>query len=180
MKQNSSAPAFLWYAPAVTGFCYLVIFILFNTLPGNPAEKQFGDIIFSIGHVSILFSMLLLHKLNLNGSGFWKKFALLIPVFGSLSYIGGVISLSTGAPIIILFPLGAFLNGLGMLIIGIQVIKAGKLKQWKRFTPLLVGLYPFAFMFPIVIITGSPSMLAILLWGIPWAIMGWALLTEFI
>jgi hypothetical protein len=178
MKQHSSIPAFLWYAPALTGLSYLIVFILIIVLSGSPAEKQLGDIIFSIAQVCILFSMLLLHKLNLNGRGFWKKFSLLIPVLGALSYLVGIISLFIGEPIIIVFPLGALLTGLGMMIVGIQVVRAHELKQWKRFTPLLVGLYPFVIMFPIVIITGSPSIHAIMLWGIPWKIMGCALLTE--
>jgi hypothetical protein len=178
MKKNLSIPGLLWYTPAITGLSYLIVFILFLVLSGTPTETQLGDIIFSIGQVSILFSMLLLHKLNLNGRGFWKKFSLLIPVFGSLSYLGGIVSLFIGNPIIIFFPLGALLIGLGMLIVGIQVVRAGELKEWKRFTPLIVGLYPFVIMFPIVIITGSPSIHAIMLWGIPWKIMGCALLSE--
>ena len=178
MKPYSSIPTFLWYAPVATGWSYLIVFILFITLPGDPRDEQIGNIIFIIGQVCILFSMLLLHKLNLNGSGSWRKFSLLIPVLGSLSYLAGVISFFTGKPIIILFPTGALLIGLGMLIIGIQVIISGKLRQWKRFMPLLVGIYPFIIMFPIVIITGSPSLHAILLWGIPWKIMGCTLLTE--
>jgi hypothetical protein len=178
MKQRASIPAFLWYTPAVTGLCYLIVFILFIVSSGSPADKQLGDIIFSVAQVCILFSMLLLHKLNLNGQGLSKKFSLLIPVLGSLSYLAGIISLFIGKPIIGFFPLGALLTGLGMLIVGIQVARAGELKKWKRFTPLLVGLYPFVIMFPIVMITGSPSIHAIMLWGIPWKIMGFALLTE--
>jgi lysylphosphatidylglycerol synthetase-like protein (DUF2156 family) len=176
--RHSSIPAFLWYAPAMTGLSYLLVFILFIVLPKNPANEQLGDIIFSIGQVCIVLSMLLLHKINLNGHGFWKKFSLFLPALGSLSYLAGIISLLTGKPIILFFPLGALLIGLGMLIVGIQVARAGTLKQWKRFTPLLVGLYPFVVMFPIVIITGSPSIIAIMLWGIPWKIMGCTLLSE--
>ena len=178
MKQHSSVPTFLWYAPVMAGISYLLVFILFIVLSKNPENEQLGDLIFSIGQVFILLSMLLLHKLNLNGRGFWKKVSLLIPALGSLSYLAGIISLHTGNPMIIFFPTGAFLIGLGMLIVGIQVAKAGELKQWKRFTPLLVGVYPFVVMFPIVLVTGSPSIIAIMLWGIPWKIMGCTLLSE--
>jgi hypothetical protein len=178
MKHRSLIPAFLWYAPVLTGWSYLIVFILFIILPGNPREAKFGDIIFCIGQLCVPFSMLLLHKLNLNGKGFWRKFSLFIPAVGSVSYLSAVLSVFIEQPIIILFPIGAFLSGLGMLIVGIQVVRSGQLKQWKRFTPLLVGLYPFLFMFPIVLATGSPSIYAILLWGIPWKIMGCALLSE--
>lgn len=75
--------------------------------------------------------------------------------------------------------LPAFLTAVGMVVIGIQVPMTGMLKQWKRFTPLYVGLFPFVVMFPIVFITGNPSVHAILLWGLPWKIMGCALLGEF-
>lgn len=178
MKFRSSIPTFLWYAPVFVGWCYLVVFILFLILPGNPQEKQFGDIIFTIAQACVPPAMLLFHKLQLNGRSRGRQFSLFIPVMGSLSYLTGMVTMFMEQPVIIFFPFGAFLLGLGMLIVGIQVIRAGELKGWKRYTPLLVGLYPFVCMFPIVLITGSPSIYAILLWGVPWKIMGCALLSE--
>lgn len=179
MKSYSSVPAFLWYAPAMAGLSYLLVFIFFVLFAGIPAFHVTGDIIFNIGQLAIICSMLLMHKLNLNGKSRWKKFSLFIPVLCALSYMAGFFSGFAGERIILFYPLGALLTAMGMVIVGIQVARARVLKQWKRFAPLAVGLYPFVVMFPIVIITGSPSIAAILLWGFPWIIMGCALLSEY-
>lgn len=178
MKHRSSIPALLWYAPAAAGLSYLTIFLIAIVSSSDPRYTRVGDTIFCFAQTCIVLSMLLMHNLNLNGRGSWKKFSLWIPAVGALSYMAGVVSTFTASPIILLFPLGALLSGLGMLIVGIQVARAGTLREWKRFTPFFVGLYPFLIMFPIVIITGNPSVHAILLWGVPWTIMGFSLVAQ--
>lgn len=179
MRNQSSIPTWLWYSPVLTGWSYLVVFFLFLIVQGQSRYELIGDLIWNIGLIFIVASMVLFHKLNLNGTGRWRKFSLFIPVIGCLSYQTGAITGYFGEPIIIFYPLGALLTAIGMLVVGLQVAMSKKLKQWKRFTPLLVGLYPFLVMFPIVFITGNPSVYAILLWGIPWKILGCVLLSEF-
>jgi hypothetical protein len=179
MKTRSTIPAWLWYAPVITGWSYISVCILLVVVQENSRYKPLGDFFWNIGLIFIVFSMLLFHKLNLNGTGGWRKFSLFIPVIGSISYQVGAITNYFGEPVIIFYPIGALLTAVGMTIVGIQVAIAKQLKQWKRFTPLMIGLYPFIVMFPIVMITGSPSIYAIMLWGLPWKIMGCVLLSEF-
>lgn len=179
MKKYSSIPALLWYAPVITGWCYMIVCVLLALLNQGSPYKPLGDLIWNLGLVFIVISMVLLHKLNLNGTSTWRKITLFIPVAGCVSYQIGAMTGWFGEPVLIFFPISAFLTAIGMLMIGIQVIKAKELTDWKRFTPLMVGLYPFAVMFPILFITGHPNIYAILLWGLPWKIMGCALLMEY-
>ena len=44
--------------------------------------------------------------------------------------------------------------------------------------PLLVGLYPFLVMFPLLVITGHPDLAAIMGWGVPWLLLGIGMATE--
>ncbi|MBK9489352.1 MAG: hypothetical protein IPO07_11595 [Haliscomenobacter sp.] len=69
-------------------------------------------------------------------------------------------------------PMGAFLTGLGMIIVGLASIKAKMWPGWKRYIPLIVGCFPFVFMFPLLIITGARPPAMIGLWGFPWIAMG--------
>ena len=69
-------------------------------------------------------------------------------------------------------PMGAFLTGLGMIIVGLASMKAEVWTGWKRYIPLLVGCFPFVFMFPLLIITGARPPAMIGLWGFPWIAMG--------
>jgi hypothetical protein len=179
MKNHAAIHPALWYAPVITGWSYIIVCILLMFVDENSRYKPLGDMFWNIGLIFIVVSMFLFHKLNLNGKSGWRKFSLFIPVIGCLSYQVGAITGYFGEPIIIFYPLGALLTAVGMIVVGIQVIMAKQLKQWKRFTPLLVGLYPFIVMFPIVMITGSPNIYAIMLWGLPWKIVGCVMLGEY-
>ncbi|WP_310559905.1 hypothetical protein [Flavobacterium sp.] len=80
-------------------------------------------------------------------------------------------------------PIGALLCSLGMILVGIAVLKNRMWTGWQRFTPLLVGLYPFIFMFPILVFTGTRPPVMIGLWGFTWILLGiaiWLRRTELI
>ena len=77
-----------------------------------------------------------------------------------------------------LLPIGALATAVGMILYGIAVIRARTCESPNRFAPLVVGLYPFLGMFPIVAATGEPSALAISLWGVPIAVLGVALVSR--
>jgi hypothetical protein len=179
MKNQTSIRPWIWYAPVITGWSYIIVCILLLFVDENSRYKPLGDMFWNIGVIFIVVSMYLFHKLDLNGKNTWRKISLFIPVIGSVSYQVGAITNYFGEPVIIFYPLGALLTAIGMTVVGIQVIIAKQLKRWKRFTPLLVGLYPFIVMFPIVMITGSPSIYAIMLWGLPWIIVGRVMLGEY-
>jgi hypothetical protein len=75
-------------------------------------------------------------------------------------------------------PLGALLTSIGMTMAGIGVLRAQRWSGWRRWVPLLTGLYPFVAMFPVVAATGEPSLPAIALWGVLWLALGYAVATE--
>ncbi len=77
-----------------------------------------------------------------------------------------------------LLPLGALTTGIGMVLVGIAVVRARRWGGWHRPLPLLVGLYPFVAMFPILAATGQPPEPMIALWGILWLLLGLALRAE--
>ncbi len=101
-------------------------------------------------------------------TGFGKKRSLLyIPMAGAVAYVLGQWMPLPFAP------MGAFLSGIGMLIVGIASLKANIWTGWKRYIPLVVGGFPFVFMFPILIISGVRPAQLIGLWGFPWLLLAW-------
>ena len=93
---------------------------------------------------------------------------LLVPLAGAVCYI-------LGAWMVLPFaPLGALLNGVGMLLVGAATLKARVWTGWARFAPLLVGSFPFLFMYPLLALTGHRPAAVIGLWGIPWLLLGLA------
>ncbi|MEO7044715.1 MAG: hypothetical protein ABI091_05360 [Ferruginibacter sp.] len=99
------------------------------------------------------------------GSGPKKKF-LFLSMAGGISYFIGI------AFMFPFTPLGALLSASGMLAVGIVCLKAGIWTGWKRFTPLIAGLFPFIFMYPLLIITKHRPAFIIGFWGIPWMLLG--------
>lgn len=102
-------------------------------------------------------------------TGFGKKRTLLfIPMAGAIAYVLGQWMPLPFAP------MGAFLSGIGMLVVGFASLKGNIWTDWKRYIPLVVGSFPFVFMFPILIISGARPAQLIGLWGCPWLLLAWA------
>jgi hypothetical protein len=107
----------------------------------------------------------------------------IISLLGLLSYLIGVLYTSLVDPEMgIFYALGALLSGVGMLPLGIAVLWARRLGGWQRFAPLLVGVY-YALMIPIQIVffidpNGKPSATLLALWGLTWALLGYALFSS--
>jgi hypothetical protein len=103
-----------------------------------------------------------------------------ITLLGLLSYLVGIVYTSLIDPEMgIFYALGALLSGVGMLLLGIAALFARRLPSWRRFAPLVVGLY-YMLMIPIQIVffivpNGQPSATLLAFWGLTWALLGYAI-----
>lgn len=126
------------------------------------------------------FWLPLLSSLGLLGGGYslWQAGAplgfgpgrrrLLVPLAGAVCYF-------LSAWMVLPFaPLGALLNGVGMVLVGVASLKVRIWTGWARFAPLLAGSFPFLFMYPLLLLTGHRPAAVIGLWGIPWVLLGLA------
>lgn len=101
-------------------------------------------------------------------TGWAKRYLLLLPLLGSICHL-----------LCFMFPLpfapaGTLLTGLGMVITGVVSIRARVWPDWKRFTPLYVGLFPFLVQLPLLLILGTPPYHVLPLWGLPIGLLGFA------
>lgn len=128
-----------------------------------PAELNFW-----IGFISIAAMFIGLYSLRkaAEPTGFERRNSFYFPMSGAVFYL-----LGTWMPMPFA-PMGAFMTGLGMIIVGLASMKAKVWTGWKRYIPLIVGCFPFVFMFPLVILTGARPPAMIGLWGFPWIAMG--------
>lgn len=107
--------------------------------------------------------------------GWFGWSALVIALLGRAAFVAAEShSLAIGEESALL-PVGALITAVGMTLVGIAVLHARRWEGWRRFTPLLVGAYPFVAMFPFIFITDEPSYLAIAGWGLPWLLLGYAI-----
>ena len=108
-------------------------------------------------------------------SGWFGGIALGIALLGRADFVLAEIhSLMLGEESVLL-PLGALITAVGMTLVGIAVLRARRWGGWQRFSPLLVGVYPFVVMFPFIFITDEPNVLAIAGWGLTWCLLGYAM-----
>jgi hypothetical protein len=111
-------------------------------------------------------------------SGWLGGIALGIALLGRVVFVLAEIHSSILVDDSILQPLGAVITAVGMTLVGIAVLRTRRWGGWQRFTPLLVGVYPFLVMFPFVVITDEANILAISGWGLPWFLLGCAIWTS--
>lgn len=78
-----------------------------------------------------------------------------------------------------LLGLSALVQGLGLLLAGIAVLRAGSWRGWQRFTPLLCGLYTFLVLIPALALSPEGyNAWALAGWQIPFALLGVALYQQ--
>lgn len=101
-------------------------------------------------------------------TGLAKRSALLMPLVGACCHL---LCFEFPLPFA---PLGTLLTGLGMLWVGGVSVKARIWPDWKRYTPLYVGLFPFMIQLPFYLILGTPPYQVLPLWGLPIGLLGYA------
>ncbi len=151
----------------------LILLITILILDGDRSYNQWLAAGWGVSQTGVLMCLYLIYRNNWTGPSLIGKVILLIPMLGALSYMAGELQILTSAsPIKIFLPMGALLSGTGMILCGSFFVKNGLQNGLNRFAALSVGLYPFLVMFPVLMVTGHPSIHLIMLWGAPWLWLG--------
>jgi hypothetical protein len=81
-----------------------------------------------------------------------------------------------------LFAIAPNLVGIGLILAGIAVIRTGLWTGWRRYVTLVLGIYVFVVMTPVIIVAGGPPAVpaigALLVWEALWVLIAVAALTE--
>lgn len=158
-----------WFFGAVEAKAKGRLLAPFLFLADDPfVSTEQGGWIGFIAKVAMFVGALSLWKTG-EPTGLGKKRSLLaIPMAGAVAYL-----LAHWLPLPFA-PLGALLNGIGMLLVGVASLRANIWTGWKRYVPLIVGSFPFVFMFPVLIIPGARPAELIGFWGLLWLLLGLA------
>jgi len=80
------------------------------------------------------------------------------------------------------FQIAPLLVGLGMLVVGIEVLRAGVWRDWRRIAPVALGIGVFVVVLPLVIASGGPpsplGLVGVLVWEVLWLGIGGAVLSA--
>lgn len=188
--KNMSATCAAGFIGMIGGLLFSFYFVginllleLFNSPFGTQTVSAIKMILVSVVCICLAISLIGLLTSGI-GTG-WEKGS---GIIGTLISILGLTSYAVGSIYIYTFPEkalrqfftpgGSILITLGMLFLAMGVLKAGRWRGWRAFTPLFVGLYfplqfPFQFIFFLSKSRGpSPVLLGI--WGIFWVVLGYA------
>lgn len=160
---------------ALTGLGSGILQALVPTAPGSPAFIFRNNIVI-LSHVLVLIGVLGFARSGVAGNSWLAKIGLGIALLASLAFIPAEFIIQTRYDLgEMLLGFCAPLQGLGMTLAGIAVLRAGTWLGWPRFTPLLCGLYPFLVMIPVFAATGGPNFWAIAGVQVTYLLLGLAL-----
>ena len=171
--KKSTIPSLVYFLPAI---CYFIELALWLKYGDQPNINALLGALWFVGQLGILVILSTLAQQHVTGNSKTRLIGIYIAglgaIFYSLNYVLGYwLNFNTR----ILLPAGALFSGIGMLVVGIQTLRNSAWVGWKKFAPLLVGLHPFLVMLPVLLITGHPSIPAIMLWGVAWLVLAVAL-----
>ena len=165
----------------LAGLMQLVIGPLQQISPVAPPSLDFSirNGLIAVTHALVLVGVIGLARSGAAGDGWLGKVGLGLAIIMGALFIPAELSIQVNQP------LGATLDGicamglgLGMILAGVAVLRAGRWQGWWRSIPLLFGLYPFLLIMPFIFLTGTPNFVAIGGWGVLSLLLGVALRGE--
>lgn len=170
-------------ACAIGGAGWLVVLLAGalarDAIYGSAASYRVREGLLIVVQALLLYGTLGLAWSGAAGDGWLGRIGLGIAIVGRVAFlIGETRSFAQGSDDDIFIPLGSVLTGLGMVLVGIAVLRARRWVGGQRFLPLVAGLYFFVALLPLLIVAGEPPTAVIAGWGLPWLALGLALRAE--
>ena len=135
-------------------------------------------VVMAVAYVLILVMVLAIARSGVASHGKLARYGLVMVIAGWALSVVAQLALRTSVDLAeqVLFPTATIMIGAGMLVAGTAVLRAGRCRGWRRWAPLLCGLYPFAVVFPVFAAKGEPDFLVLSGWGACWLAVAFALL----
>jgi hypothetical protein len=128
-------------------------------------------------HAAVLVGIVGLRRSGATGGLRWGRVALELAIVARVLFFAfEVVAIARATDEIAVFPLAVVGSGLGLLVGGIAIVRAGRWQGWTRYLPTLAGAYPFLAIVPVFAVTGSrPPDAVVAGWGLTFVAVGAAL-----
>lgn len=147
----------------------------------NPGSPYFALIcgLNALSHALLAVGVVALLRPLVAGSSFLARSGWLMALFGlALLIVAEFVSLMNMDVAIVLFSVATLAIVAGMMAAGIAMLRSGHWSGWRRYTPLLCGLFVLLVVLPSFGLPGYASNFAIGAWGFCWLLLGLALREE--
>jgi hypothetical protein len=147
----------------------------------NPGSPYFALIcgLNALSHALLAVGVAVLLRSRAAGSSLPARGGLLTTLFGlALLIVAEFVSLVNMDVAIMFFSAATLAILAGMTSVGIAVLRSGHWTGWRRFTPLLCGLFVLLVVIPSFGLPGYAANYAIGAWGFCWLLLGLALREE--
>ena len=160
---------------ALIGLGSGVIQALSPAAPSSPAFNVRNDIVI-LSHLLVLIGVFGFARSGVAGNSWLAKIGLGLALLASFAFIPAEMAIQIRYALgEMLLGICAPLQGIGMVLAGIAVLRTGYWQGWPRFIPLLCGLYPFLVLIPVFAATGGPNFWAIAGAQVPYLLLGLAM-----
>lgn len=159
-----AAPAWL-----LGGLCWFAAGMTFDA-----ADPRFtlASVLWLVADLLLVVGLLSLLQSRPHGERQLGTVMLVLALLGRAVFAAGEVhSLVRGDDHTPLLPAAALLTAVAMTAYGVVVLRARRVDGLARVAPLLMGLYPFVAMFPLVAVTDDPPVLSIAGWGLVTALV---------
>ena len=156
--------------------------------PYTPAGFRLAQLVFMLNHVLLLIGILGLARSGAAGSGLLGRIGLWISAIGmatlTLCEVGAMTLATSPYPsprtdfMDMAFGVASILIGVGLILAGVAVARARKWGGWQRFVTLICGTAVFVIVIPGVFGSFMAGRLALVVWMLIFAALGWALYTQ--
>jgi len=166
-------------ATVITGLAALYTAAILLGMP-DPGWAYLPRGVIHLGELAVLVALAMS---GAAGTGVVGRLGLGLGCLGELMLaVAEVITASAPGVSDTLFAIAPNLVGLGLILTGIAVIRTGRWTGWRRWVTLVLGIYVFAVMTPVIIVVGGPPAVpalgALLVWEVLWVLIAVAALTE--
>lgn len=138
---------------------------------------------FFVQHLGLVAGIAGLWAIGAAGPSRWARWGLVAAVVGMLMLaVTELWAITKGDatypsaetdPLDAAYGVTSFLCGLGLVVAGIAVARAGRWTAWRRWVPLATGVWVFVPMTPMIFAGYVPARLGIVGWMALFAILGW-------
>ncbi len=172
----------------VTAFIPPAVSSDWYSYPYTPTGFRVAELVFVLNHVLLLVGILGLARSGAAGSGLLGRVGLWISVVGmaalTLCEVGAMTLATSPYPsprtdfLDTSFGAASILIGVGLTLAGVAVARADEWAGWRRFVALICGVAVFVIVIPGVFGPFLAGRLAITVWMLMFAALGWALYTH--